>query len=419
MKIIATSDWHLGNQFHQIDRLPEHRHFLEWLKTKIVEINPDALVVAGDIFDNGNPSAAAQSLYYGFLADVTSLAPDMSIIITAGNHDSASRIEAPRALLERHHVEVRGSVQTKWEKVDDENMQRVVQLDDLIIDVNAADGEKCVVLAVPFIRTDFASGATYSAAVGRLFCNLIKRAKETHPDTPILLMAHMYATGADIAKDSSERILIGGQEQVDMANWDVRPDFFVCGHIHKRQHIWNTDWARYTGSVLPMSFAEKDYKHGVDVIELTQGNKPQHHFEEYIPQHKLVTIPKDGKALPIKELKKELKELPDLIGDKPDENSVYLEILLQKDKSGSEDRAEIEALVNQKNAVICTWKVVHEDVDISTIIDDANLQSIDDVLNRNPMDALKEAFMLENKNKEMNDRQLSMLEEVINRTMCQ
>lgn len=419
MKIIATSDWHLGNQFHQIDRLPEHRHFLDWLKAKIVVINPDALVVAGDIFDNGNPSAAAQSLYYGFLADVTTLMPDMSIIITAGNHDSASRVEAPRALLERHRVNVRGSIQTKWELDENENMQRIVQLDDLIIDVNASDGEKCVVLAVPFIRTDFASGSTYSAAVGQLFCNLIKRAMETRPDTPILLMAHMYATGADIAKDSSERILIGGQEQVDMANWDIRPDFFVCGHIHKRQHIWNTDWARYTGSVLPMSFAEKDYKHGVDVIEMTHGNKPQHRFEEYIPQHRLVTIPKDGKALPIKELKKELKELPDLVGDKPDEHSLYLEILLQKDKSGSEDRAEIEALISKKNAVICTWKVVHENVDISTIIDESSLQSIDDVLNRNPMDALKEAFMLENKNKEMNDRQLSMLEEVINRTMCQ
>ena len=68
MKIISTSDWHLGNLFHGNDRLPEHRHFLNWLLDQITTRQPDALLVAGDIFDNGNPSAAAQHAYYEFLA---------------------------------------------------------------------------------------------------------------------------------------------------------------------------------------------------------------------------------------------------------------------------------------------------------------------------------------------------------------
>lgn len=80
MKILATSDWHLGNLFHGNDRLPEHKHFLKWLLEQIAEQKPDALLIAGDIFDNGNPSAAAQTVYYEFLADATQLCPNMQVI---------------------------------------------------------------------------------------------------------------------------------------------------------------------------------------------------------------------------------------------------------------------------------------------------------------------------------------------------
>lgn len=118
MKILATSDWHIGNLFHGNDRLPEHVHFLEWLLSQIREQQPDALLVAGDVFDNANPSAAAQGAYYSFLADATQACPAMQIIITAGNHDSASRLEAPRALLTRHRVEIRGNVHRTWVQTD-------------------------------------------------------------------------------------------------------------------------------------------------------------------------------------------------------------------------------------------------------------------------------------------------------------
>ena len=85
MKLITTSDWHIGNLFHGNDRLPEHKHFLKWLLQRIEEQHPDALLIAGDVFDNGNPSAAAQSAYYEFLADATQASPQMQIIITAGS----------------------------------------------------------------------------------------------------------------------------------------------------------------------------------------------------------------------------------------------------------------------------------------------------------------------------------------------
>ena len=114
MKIFTTGDWHIGNIFHGNDRLDEHKHFFNWLLDKIKEYQPDALLVAGDVFDNGNPSNVAQAAYYNFLAQAHSLAPDMHIIITAGNHDSPSRLESPRELLTIMNMQIRGNVKRNW-----------------------------------------------------------------------------------------------------------------------------------------------------------------------------------------------------------------------------------------------------------------------------------------------------------------
>ena len=268
MKIICTSDWHLGNLFHGNDRLPEHRHFLSWLLARIKEQHPDALLIAGDIFDNGNPSAAAQSAYYEFLADATETCPDMNVVIIAGNHDSASRLEAPRALLTRHKVEIRGNIHRSW-VANEDGGNWVINYDDLMIPINGGDGSQAIVLTVPYLRSDVVQNANYSEGVNTILRELTAKAREKYRDSPLIMIAHMYAKGADIAKsDASEKIVIGGQEEVNMQGWVEHPDYFACGHIHKRQHIWNTDWAHYSGSVLPMSFAEKDYHHGVDMVTI-------------------------------------------------------------------------------------------------------------------------------------------------------
>ena len=160
MKIICTSDWHLGNLFHGNDRLPEHRHFLSWLLARIKEQHPDALLIAGDIFDNGNPSAAAQSAYYEFLADATETCPDMNVVIIAGNHDSASRLEAPRALLTRHKVEIRGNIHRSW-VANEDGGNWVINYDDLMIPINGGDGSQAIVLTVPYLRSDVVQNANY------------------------------------------------------------------------------------------------------------------------------------------------------------------------------------------------------------------------------------------------------------------
>ena len=418
MRIVTTSDWHIGNLFHGNDRLPEHKHFLAWLLDRLTTLQPDALLVAGDVFDNGNPSAAAQSAYYEFLADATPACPDMRIIITAGNHDSASRLEAPRPLLSRHHVEIRGSLQRTWQ-ADEERGKWVVNYHDLMIPVRNAAGEEAVVLAVPYLRSDVVQNGNYSKGVNDFLHELTAQARTAYPGIPLVMMAHMYAKGADIAAtDASEKIIIGGQEEVSLEGWTDRPDYLTCGHIHKRQHIWNTDWARYTGSVLPMSFAEANYRHGVDVLTLNGTNDVSVDFLEYTPQHALCILPSDDSELTPKEMKKLIKQtLKDRAADGTlSEHFVYVVLKVRFDKVNNDAIKELEACVAAKDAVLCKIQKVIPTLELTTQTDRQRVSSIDDILNRDPMDTLRETFAARH-NRDLSEKQTMMLQAVIESNM--
>ena len=430
MKILATSDWHLGNLFHGNDRLPEHKHFLKWLLEQIAELKPDALLIAGDIFDNGNPSAAAQTVYYEFLADATHLCPSMQVIITAGNHDSASRLEAPRPLLTRYHVEIRGNIRKIWRNGGSENNEDeknemgdkdeshetgghwIYSFDDLIIPITNDKGEEVIVLAVPFLRSDVVQNASYSQGVNAFLRELTALARQKHPGKKCIMMAHMYAKGSDIAKqDASEKIIIGGQEEVDLEGWTDHPDYMTCGHIHKRQHIWNTDWARYTGSVLPMSFAEKDYTHGIDLITIDNGIKVE--LLEYKPQHALRILPEDEEELTLKKWQKLINaELADRENGELSDHFDYVMLKVKQEKLSNDDIKELEKLVNEKDAVLCKIQRIIPQLDLSTIQGSERITSIEDIVNRPPLDTLKEAFAIKH-NAPMNERQERMLSDLL------
>ena len=444
MKILATSDWHLGNLFHGNDRLPEHKHFLQWLLVQIAEQKPDALLVAGDIFDNGNPSAVAQTVYYVFLADATHLCPNMQIIITAGNHDSANRLEAPRPLLTRYHVEIRGNVRKIWQQGESEDDDKtgghwLYSFDDLIIPVTNEEGEEVIILAVPFLRSDVVQNASYSQGVNDFLRELTAEARKKYPGRKCIMMAHMYAKGSDIAKqDASEKIIIGGQEEVDLEGWNDHPDYMTCGHIHKRQHIWNTNWARYTGSILPMSFAEKDYMHGIDLITISSEEKKgdvekkengtdeegtencknkskdiKVDFLEYKPQHSLRILPENEEELTLKKWQKLIhSELSERMNGELSDHFDYVMLKVKQEKLSNDDIKELENLVNEKDAVLCKIQRIIPQLDLSTIQGSQQITSIEDIVNRPPLDTLKEAFAIKH-NAPMNERQEKMLSDLL------
>lgn len=413
MKIIATGDWHLGNFFHGIDRLPEHRHFLSWLIDRIEDMQADALLVAGDVFDNGNPSAAAQEAYYSFLAEASRRCPGLSIIVTAGNHDSPGRLDAPRPVLGQLNTQVRGRVERRWVDGSWE-----VNCDDLLIPVDGADGTRIVVAAVPYLRADVVGSADYSQGVSDFIGRICTRAAQLYPDRRLFVMAHMYARGAEIAdRDASERILIGGQEQVAVGRWDCKPVYMTCGHIHKRQPIAGTDWARYPGSVLPMSFAEKDYTHGVDLVTLTQDTPPTVEQLVYPLQHRLISLQPDEQSMSMAKLRKLIaRSLPPRTApDAPlSDSCAYVELRVSFDKIGNDQIKELEDAVGACDAVLCKIQKLMPQVEVRALTDQTQFASIDDVLSRDPMLMLKECFKLKHPDKELSENQQKMLSDILN-----
>ena len=138
MKVIHTSDWHLGRTLCGRKRHQEHEAFLRWLVNQIVELKADAVLIAGDIFDNGSPDNIAQGLYYRFLFDVAHT-PCRHVVVIGGNHDSPLFLEAPRELLRMLNVHIVGQISDRFE--------------DEVIPLKNSDGEiAAVVCAVPFLR---------------------------------------------------------------------------------------------------------------------------------------------------------------------------------------------------------------------------------------------------------------------------
>ncbi len=297
IRILHTSDWHLGQTFFGYDRTEEHEHFLSWLAQEVRTQQVDVLVVAGDVYDVSNPSAAAQRMFYRFVSSITRDNPTLQIVVIAGNHDSAARLEAPVPLLEEMRTTVKGVVRRKEGEIDYE---------DLIVELRNRAGEAEVLcLAVPYLRQgDYpvveTEGNPYAAGVRALYAAVLERAVERRqPSQAIIALGHLQATGSEIAeKDHSERTIIGGLECVSPEAFPEAIVYTALGHIHKSQRISGRENVRYSGSPLPMSFAERNYRHGGVLVTLDQGVLLSIERREYQPPVRLLSVPSVGAASP-------------------------------------------------------------------------------------------------------------------------
>ena len=265
IRILHTADWHLGQTFFGYDRAGEHEVFLNWLAGEIREREIDALIIAGDVFDVSNPSAASQSLYYHFIYRVTAENPTLQIVIVAGNHDSAARLEAPLPLLQAMRTEVRGVVR----KSDDGE----IDYDHLTVELKNRDGEvELLCMAVPFLRqgdypTVPTEGNPYAEGVRELYTQLLQRLwKRRKENQSILAIGHLQAIGSEIAeKDYSERTVIGGLECVSPDTFSEKIAYTALGHIHRPQSL--SEKVRYCGSPLKYSFSEAKYDKTVTIVD--------------------------------------------------------------------------------------------------------------------------------------------------------
>ncbi len=265
MKIIHTSDWHLGQKLLYNDREEEHRLALDWLLQAIEQEQADGLIVAGDIFDIGNPPNYARSLYYQFLRKLLNT-NCRHVVITGGNHDSPAMLNAPRELLQALNVHVVGAAGE-------------APADEVVVWKDEAGRVEAIIAAVPFLRD---RDLRYSVAgeTGYDRVEQIRVGIKKHYDdraayiseqfdtsgVPVIATGHLYATGAG-ASGKQDNIYIGNTENIEARQFPELFDYVALGHIHRAQAVGGLEHVRYSGSLIPLSFSETKDEKAIYVLE--------------------------------------------------------------------------------------------------------------------------------------------------------
>lgn len=279
MKILHTSDWHLGRSLYGKKRYEEFSRFLAWLAKTIEEQTIEALLVAGDVFDTCTPSNSAQELYYRFLCRVATSCCQ-NIVIIAGNHDSPSFLDAPKEILRVMNVHVVGATTTNPE-------------DELLVLYSAQNQAQAIVCAVPYLRDKdlrtVATGETFAAKNAKLIaglkqhyldvCAIATRKQQKFvqqglPRLPIIAMGHLFTTGGlTVDGDGVRDLYIGNLAHLDKEVFPKTIDYLALGHLHVPQCVGNTQHMRYSGSPIPMGFGEATQDKKIISIEF-QGTIP-------------------------------------------------------------------------------------------------------------------------------------------------
>lgn len=342
MRILHTADWHIGQTLNGWSRDNEHRRFLDSLCDLIITEKVDALLVAGDVFDGINPSGEAQKLLYGAIADFLRANPRLQIIMTAGNHDPAQRLEAPEAVLNALGVHVLGTLRRTEAGVD---------MDRHLIPLHDKSGGCCAyVLAVPFLRQADLPGLqlgaeggiepAVTAAARALHLSMTEAAEARTVGLPILAMGHLTCAGGLESEGAERRILIGGEHAVPPDIFPPALSYVALGHLHRPQSL-DGGRVRYSGSPFPLSAAEIAYDHGVTLLDLNDGVTPRHiKIPRPVPMYRL---PKRGMA-PLAEVVAELATL-ELSPETERGMQPFLYLSLLADRPAPQLAAEVEALI--------------------------------------------------------------------------
>jgi len=258
MKILHSSDWHLGRALYGRKRYSEFEDFLNWLTTSIQQHNIDALLIAGDIFDTSTPSHFSQKLYYQFLCRIAA-STCRHVVIIAGNHDSPTFLSAPKELLKALNVYVIGSPS--------------VNIDDEVLVLRDNSGiPELIICAVPYLRDRDIRIAEAGESVDdkerklqegirRHYAEIAASAEKTREQlgsqVPIVGMGHLFTAGGKTLEDDGVRDLyVGSLAHVNASIFPSTFDYVALGHLHVPQKVGGFEHIRYCGSPLPMGFGE-------------------------------------------------------------------------------------------------------------------------------------------------------------------
>jgi len=269
MKILHTSDWHLGRALYGRKRYEEYEAFLDWLADTIHNSGIDVLIVAGDVFDTTAPGNRAQELYYGFLCRAASLCC-RHVVVVSGNHDSPSFLDAPKDLLRALEVHVTGS--------PSENRE-----DEVLVLRDKQGVPELIVCAVPYLRDrDIRSAEAGESiedkerklleGIGDHYASVAalaeERRREFGGDIPVVATGHLFAAGGrTVEGDGVRELYVGSLAHVNANVFPPSFDYLALGHLHVPQKVNGSETVRYSGSPLPLGFGEARQQKSVCVAE--------------------------------------------------------------------------------------------------------------------------------------------------------
>jgi DNA repair protein SbcD/Mre11 len=269
MKILHTSDWHIGRTLYGRKRYEEFEAFLTWLSKTIQQQDIDVLLVAGDVFDTSTPNNRAQELYYRFLCRMAASAC-RHVVVIAGNHDSPSFLNAPKELLKALDIHVVGSIS---ENLTDEvfALSNEQGLPELIVcavphlrdrDIRMAEAGESIEdkerKLTEGIRSHYADVAAFAE----------QKRTELGAEIPIIAMGHLFTAGGQtVDGDGVRELYVGSLAHVTAGIFPENLNYLALGHLHVPQKVNGSEVMRYSGSPLPMGFGEAKQQKTVCLVE--------------------------------------------------------------------------------------------------------------------------------------------------------
>lgn len=397
MKILHTSDWHLGHTLYNYDRSQEQQAFLSQLATIVAEEKPDALVVSGDIYHYSAPAAATQRMYTDAMLEIHRSHPEMVIVVTAGNHDSCSKLEIDSSLWHHFGVKVIGNIERTKEEVN---------LEKHLIEVRNEGELKGYIVAVPHVYPQnfpmLDTETPREQRQARFFQTLLDEVEKLNTQhLPVVLMAHLSIEGSDRSGHDES---IGGIEYVPLASLGSGYDYLALGHIHCPQNIKGSNHrARYCGTPLPVSFDES-YPHSVSIVETKQGEEPDIRTCEIKNLKPLLTLPRD----PIS-----FEDALKLLEEYPEEAPAYIRLNVSiKDYLTPDCNERASNATRGKACKFCYIKSSRE----QTATDNPSRHiSIQEMQEMSPLEIAK-LYYQEAEGEEMDEELCGLMENIVQRT---
>ena len=341
MKILHTSDWHLGHTLYSFDRKEEQESMLEQMEAIVSKHKPDVFLLSGDVYHTSQPSAAVQTMLSNSLVRIHKAHPQMTIVATAGNHDSSTKHEIFRTPWRSLNVYAIGGL-------DKEN------LDNHIIELPGIG----FVIALPCCNE--------RSIPGGFFQQLLDNVAERNTDNlPVVMMAHTTLRGCDFTgHEHANEFVVGGIDTLDLEAMGEGYDYLALGHIHREQFVHSGKHnVRYCGTPLPVSFDES-FSHSVTMVELEKhGDKPHVTTIEINNPHPLVTLPTKGFA--------SWEEAKLLLAQYPDDIPAYIRLNVEVDNTLPTDAyTEAVGIASHKQCRFCCINMKRKEtgtVDVKTL----------------------------------------------------